>query len=76
MMTKLSVNINKIATLRNARGGNYPSVVQGGKRCAVVWRPWGNHTPAPDERHIRYQDAYDLKQAVYNRVQYRREIQL
>ncbi|GAA0871441.1 pyridoxine 5'-phosphate synthase [Gangjinia marincola] len=64
-MTKLSVNINKIATLRNARGGNYPNVVQAAKDI----QDFGAHGitihPRPDERHIRYQDAYDLKNVVF-----------
>jgi pyridoxine 5-phosphate synthase len=60
-MTKLSVNINKIATLRNARGGNLPDVL----KCAVDLQRFGAEGitvhPRPDERHIRYQDAIDLK---------------
>ncbi len=60
-MTKLSVNINKIATLRNARGGNIPDVI----RAAVDCQRFGAHGitvhPRPDERHIRYQDVLDLK---------------
>ena len=64
MMTKLSVNINKIATLRNARGGNYPSVVQVAKDVQLFGAQGVTIHPRPDERHIRYQDAYDLKQAV------------
>lgn len=60
-MTKLSVNINKIATLRNSRGGNTPNVVQ----AAIDIQSFGAEGitihPRPDERHIRYQDAYDLK---------------
>lgn len=60
-MTKLSVNINKIATLRNARGGNTPNLVQ----TAIDIQEFGAQGitihPRPDERHIRYQDAYDLK---------------
>ncbi|PHS67688.1 MAG: pyridoxine 5'-phosphate synthase [Flavobacterium sp.] len=60
-MTKLSVNINKIATLRNARGGNTPSVLQ----AAIDVQKFGAEGvtihPRPDERHIRYQDAYDIK---------------
>ena len=64
MMTKLSVNINKIATLRNARGGNYPSVVQVAKDVQLFGTHGVTIHPRPDERHIRYQDAYDLKQAV------------
>ena len=63
-MTKLSVNINKIATLRNARGGNYPSVVQVAKDVQLFGAHGVTIHPRPDERHIRYQDAYDLKQAV------------
>ena len=64
MMTKLSVNINKIATLRNARGGNYPSVVQVAKDVQLFGAQGVTIHPRPDERHIRYKDAYDLKQAV------------
>lgn len=64
-MTKLSVNINKIATLRNSRGGNVPSVTQ----VAIDVQKFGAHGvtihPRPDERHIRYQDARDLKPLVY-----------
>ncbi len=60
-MTKLSVNINKIATLRNARGGNVPNVLE----LALQIERWGAHGitvhPRPDERHIRYQDVRDLK---------------
>ena len=60
-MTKLSVNINKIATLRNARGGNTPNLVQ----VAIDIQNYGAQGitihPRPDERHIKYQDAYDLK---------------
>jgi len=64
-MTKLSVNVNKIATLRNARGGNVPDLL---KVVADVQR-FGAHGitihPRPDERHIRYQDARDLVSVVY-----------
>lgn len=60
-MTKLSVNINKIATIRNARGGNTPNLVQ----VAIDAERFGAQGitvhPRPDERHIRYQDVYDLK---------------
>jgi len=63
-MTKLSVNINKIATLRNARGGNTPDLIQ----AAIDIQEFGAQGitihPRPDERHIRYQDAYDLKPVV------------
>lgn len=64
-MTKLSVNINKIATLRNARGGNVPDLL---KVAADIQRFGGQGItihPRPDERHIRYQDARDLKPIVY-----------
>ncbi len=63
-MTKLSVNINKIATLRNSRGGNTPDLVQ----IAVDIQEFGAQGitihPRPDERHIKYKDAYDLKPIV------------
>lgn len=63
-MTKLSVNINKIATLRNARGGNVPDVL----KAAVDIQAFGAQGitihPRPDERHIRYQDAIDLRPLV------------
>ncbi len=64
-MTKLSVNINKIATLRNARGGNMPNVVQIAKDIQKFGAQGVTIHPRPDERHIRYQDAYDLKPVVY-----------
>ena len=64
MMTKLSVNINKIATLRNARGGNYPNVVKVAKDVQLFGAHGVTIHPRPDERHIKYQDAYDLNQAV------------
>ncbi len=60
-MTRLSVNINKIATLRNARGGNIPDVL----KSAIDCQRFGAHGitvhPRPDERHIRYQDVRDIK---------------
>lgn len=62
---KLSVNINKIATLRNARGGNVPNLL----KVATDIQKFGTQGitihPRPDERHIRYQDAYDLKPIVH-----------
>jgi len=64
-MTKLSVNINKIATLRNSRGGDVPNVVQFAKDVQRFGAEGVTIHPRPDERHIRYQDAYDLKSAVY-----------
>ncbi len=60
-MTKLSVNINKIATLRNARGGNIPDVVKAALDCERFGAQGITVHPRPDERHIRYQDVYDLK---------------
>jgi len=63
-MTKLSVNINKIATLRNARGGNMPNVVQVAKDAEKFGSQGITIHPRPDERHIRYQDARDLKPIV------------
>ena len=63
-MTKLSVNINKIATLRNARGGNVPDVI----KAAIAIQQYGADGitvhPRPDERHIRYRDVYELKEVV------------
>jgi pyridoxine 5-phosphate synthase len=64
-MTKLSVNINKIATLRNARGGDVPNVVQVAKDVQKFGAQGITIHPRPDERHIRYQDARDLKPIVY-----------
>ena len=64
-MTKLSVNINKIATLRNSRGGNVPNVVQFAKDVQRFGAQGVTIHPRPDERHIRYQDAHDLKPVVY-----------
>jgi pyridoxine 5-phosphate synthase len=60
-MTKLSVNINKIATLRNSRGGSQPNVVQVAIDCEKFGAEGITVHPRPDERHIRYQDVYDLK---------------
>lgn len=63
-MTKLSVNINKIATLRNARGGNMPDLLQVARDVQKFGAQGITIHPRPDERHIRYQDAYDLKPLV------------
>lgn len=60
-MTKLSVNINKIATIRNARGGNIPDICQVAKDCERFGAHGITVHPRPDERHIRYQDVRDLK---------------
>ena len=63
-MTSLSVNINKLATLRNARGGNNPDII----KAALDIERFGAHGitvhPRPDERHIRYSDVYDLKKVL------------
>ena len=63
-MTNLSVNINKIATLRNARGGNYPNLIQVAKDCERFGAQGITVHPRPDERHIRYEDVRNLKQVV------------
>ncbi|MDX9748745.1 MAG: pyridoxine 5'-phosphate synthase [Paludibacter sp.] len=60
-MTKLSVNINKVATLRNARGGNIPDVCRVALDCERFGAEGITVHPRPDERHIRYQDVRDLK---------------
>ena len=63
-MVRLSVNVNKIATLRNARGGNVPNLVQVVKDIESFGAQGITIHPRPDERHIRYQDARDLKSVV------------
>lgn len=63
-MTKLSVNINKIATLRNSRGGSQPNVVQVAIDCEKFGAEGITVHPRPDERHIRYQDVYNLNAIV------------
>lgn len=64
MKTRLSVNINKIATLRNARGGNMPNVVEVAKDCERFGAQGITVHPRPDGRHIRYLDVLDLKEIV------------
>lgn len=64
IMTKLSVNINKIATLRNARGGNTPDLLKSASDIESFGAQGITIHPRPDERHIRYQDARDLKSIV------------
>lgn len=64
-MTKLSVNINKIATLRNSRGGDVPNLVQFAKDVQRFGAQGVTIHPRPDERHIRYQDARDLVPVVH-----------
>jgi pyridoxine 5-phosphate synthase len=63
-MTKLSVNINKVATLRNARGGNAPDVLKVAKDCQLFGAEGITVHPRPDERHIRYADVYELRPIV------------
>lgn len=63
-MTKLSVNINKIATLRNARGGNNPDVIKTALDCERFGAQGITVHPRPDERHIRYADVMELKDLV------------
>ena len=63
-MTKLSVNINKVATLRNARGGNNPNVAQVAVDCEAYGAEGITVHPRPDERHIRYADVYTLRPLV------------
>jgi pyridoxine 5-phosphate synthase len=63
-MASLSVNINKIATLRNSRGGNNPDLVKVALDCERFGAQGITVHPRPDERHIRYQDVYDLKAVI------------
>ena len=63
-MTKLSVNINKIATLRNSRGGNIPNLLQVASDCQSFGAEGITVHPRPDERHIKYVDVYDLQSKV------------
>ncbi|HRZ43507.1 MAG TPA: pyridoxine 5'-phosphate synthase [Bacteroidales bacterium] len=63
-MTRLSVNVNKIATLRNARGGNVPDLVESVRRIEQMGAEGITVHPRPDERHIRYRDVWDLKRVV------------
>jgi len=63
-MTRLSVNINKIATLRNSRGGNNPNLVKVARDCERFGAEGITVHPRPDERHIRYQDVYDLSKNI------------
>ena len=63
-MTKLSVNINKLATLRNSRGHNNPDLIQAAKDIERFGADGITVHPRPDERHIRYQDVYDLKKII------------
>jgi len=64
MATKLSVNINKLATLRNSRGGNNPDLIKAAKDIERFGADGITVHPRPDERHIRYADVFDLKKVV------------
>ncbi|MBQ7672154.1 MAG: pyridoxine 5'-phosphate synthase [Paludibacteraceae bacterium] len=64
-MTALSVNINKVATLRNARGGNVPDVLQFALDCEAFGADGVTVHPRPDERHIRRTDVYDIAKAIH-----------
>jgi pyridoxine 5-phosphate synthase len=68
MQTKLSVNINKIATLRNARGANYPNLLEFATKIQEYGANGITIHPRPDERHIRYQDARDLRALVHTEL--------
>ena len=63
-MTKLSVNINKIATLRNARGGNIPNVLKAAVDCQAFGADGITVHPRPDQRHITKKDAYELRDVI------------
>lgn len=63
-MARLSVNINKIATLRNARGGNNPDLIKAALDCEAFGAQGITVHPRPDERHIRYADVYELKKNI------------
>jgi pyridoxine 5-phosphate synthase len=63
-MTKLSVNINKIATIRNARGGNIPNVLSAAINCQLFGADGVTVHPRPDERHIRYSDVLEIKPVI------------
>lgn len=67
-MARLSVNINKIATLRNSRGGNNPNVLEAALACERFGAQGITVHPRPDERHIRYQDVFDLKTAIHTEL--------
>lgn len=67
-MTSLSVNINKIATLRNARGGHLPDVILAAQKIQSFGAHGITVHPRPDERHIRYQDVYELKPVIFTEL--------
>ncbi len=63
-MTRLSVNINKIATIRNARGGNIPNIINAAVNCQLFGADGITVHPRPDERHIRYRDVIELRSVI------------
>src|ERR1700712_2599398 len=63
-MIRLSVNINKFATLRNSRGGDRPNVLKAAKDAQAFGADGVTVHPRPDERHIRYKDVYDIKKII------------
>ena len=65
-MTKLSVNINKLATLRNSRGGNNPDLIKSAADIERFGADGITVHPRPDERHIRYADVFELKKKITN----------
>jgi pyridoxine 5-phosphate synthase len=65
-MTRLSVNINKIATLRNSRGANHPDVLKAAVDIQAFGADGITVHPRPDERHIRYADVYAIKPIIIN----------
>jgi pyridoxine 5-phosphate synthase len=69
-MTKLSININKIATLRNSRGGNNPDLIKTAKDIITFGAQGITVHPRPDERHIRYADVYELKKMIPENIEF------
>jgi pyridoxine 5-phosphate synthase len=69
-MTNLSVNINKIATLRNSRGGNNPDLIKAAKDIITFGAQGITVHPRPDERHIRYADVYELKKVIPENIEF------
>lgn len=69
-MTKLSVNINKIATLRNSRGGNNPDLIKTAKDIITFGAEGITVHPRPDERHIRYADVFELKKIIPENIEF------
>jgi pyridoxine 5-phosphate synthase len=67
-MIKLSININKVATIRNARGGNIPDVVKFALACEQFGAQGITIHPRPDERHIRYRDVFEIKHLIHTEL--------